>query len=124
VTKFLVCADDVNLLSKNVNTINTDTGALLDASKEVSLEVNTERTKYMFMSGHQTAGQNYYVKVANKFFENVAKLTYLGTTLTSKNCLHEEIKSVLKLGNACYHAVQNSLPICYLKTLRLEYTKL
>ena len=32
---------------------------------------------------------------------------YLGTTLTNKNSIQEEIKSRLKLGNACYYSVQN-----------------
>jgi len=36
-------------------------------------------------------------------------ITYLGTTLTNKNCIQEEIKSRLKLGNACYYSVQNLL---------------
>ena len=34
---------------------------------------------------------------------------YLGTTLTNQNSIQEEIKSRLKLGNACYHSVQNLL---------------
>jgi len=34
---------------------------------------------------------------------------YLGTTLTDQNSIQEEIKSNLKLGNACYHSVQNIL---------------
>jgi len=33
----------------------------------------------------------------------------LGTTLTNKNFIQEEIKSRLKLGNACYYSVQNLL---------------
>jgi hypothetical protein len=33
----------------------------------------------------------------------------LGTTLTNKNSIHEEIKSRLKSGNACYHSEQNLL---------------
>jgi hypothetical protein len=33
----------------------------------------------------------------------------LGTTLTNKNSIREEIKSRLKLGNACYYLVQNLL---------------
>jgi hypothetical protein len=33
----------------------------------------------------------------------------LGTTLTDQNSIHEEIKSRLKLGTACYHSVQNPL---------------
>jgi len=33
----------------------------------------------------------------------------LGTTLTNQNSIQEEIKSRLKLGNACYYSVQNLL---------------
>jgi hypothetical protein len=32
---------------------------LIDPSKQVGLEVNTEKTKYMLLSHHQNAGQNY-----------------------------------------------------------------
>jgi hypothetical protein len=38
----------------------------------------------------------------------------LGTTLTDKNCIHEEIKSRLNSGNACYHLVQSLLSSCLL----------
>ena len=34
---------------------------------------------------------------------------YLGTTLTNQNSIQEEIKSRLKLGDACYYSVQNLL---------------
>jgi hypothetical protein len=42
-------------------------------SKEVGLEINTEKTKYMLMSFHQNAGQNHDIKIDNGSFENVAK---------------------------------------------------
>jgi hypothetical protein len=35
---------------------------LIDASKEVGLEVNTEKTKYMLLSRHQNAGQSHGIK--------------------------------------------------------------
>jgi hypothetical protein len=38
-------------------------------SKEIGLEVNCEKIKYMFMSRHQVAGQCNYKRVANKSFE-------------------------------------------------------
>jgi hypothetical protein len=56
--QFLASADDVNLLGDNIDIINKNTETLTDASKEVGLEVNVEKTKYMFVSGDQNAGQN------------------------------------------------------------------
>ena len=41
--------------------------------------------------------------------ERVEEFKYLRTTLTNKNYIQEEIKSRLKLGNACYYSVQNLL---------------
>jgi hypothetical protein len=42
--QLLAYADDVNLLGDNIDTINKTTGTLTDASKEVGLEVNVEKT--------------------------------------------------------------------------------
>jgi hypothetical protein len=46
----LVNADDVNLLEDNIDTIKRHTETLIDPSKEVGLELNTEKTKYMLLS--------------------------------------------------------------------------
>jgi hypothetical protein len=59
--------------------------------------------------GRTKAGQRQSIKIGNRYFESVAKFKYLGTTLTDQNCIHEEIKSRLKSGNACYHSVQSLL---------------
>jgi hypothetical protein len=40
---------------------------LIDASKEVGLEVNTEKTKYMLLSRHQNARQNHDIKTLQMF---------------------------------------------------------
>jgi hypothetical protein len=93
---------------EKTDNIEKNPEALLDAGKEVGLEVNSEKTKYMLMS-HKKAGQKHGIKIANRSFKGVAKFKYLGTTLTDQNCMQEEIKSRLNLGNACYHSVQSLL---------------
>jgi hypothetical protein len=66
----LVCAaDDDNTLDGNMNTIRKDTEALLKASKETDLEVNTEKAEYIVLSRHQNVGQNLNLLIANKSFE-------------------------------------------------------
>jgi hypothetical protein len=61
----------------------------------------------MLVSRCQKVGQRQSIKIGNRSFESVATFKYLGTTLIDQNCIHEEIKSRLNLGNACYHSVQS-----------------
>ena len=83
--------------------------ALVVATKENGLEVNADKTKCIVMSREQKAGLSHAMKVDNSSVERVEEFKYLGTSLTNQNSIQEEIKSRLKLGNACYHPVQNLL---------------
>jgi hypothetical protein len=55
-------------LGGSVHAIKKNTEALVVASKEIGLEVNAEKTKYMVMSRSQKAGQNHNIKIDNKSF--------------------------------------------------------
>jgi len=112
---------DVNILGGSVHTVNENAEALIVASKEIGLEINADKTKYMVMSRDQNAGRSHNVKVDNSSFERVEEFMYLGTTLKNQNSIQEEIKNRLKSGNDCYHSVQNLLPGSFLsKNLKIK----
>jgi hypothetical protein len=58
---------------------------LIDASKEVGLEANVDKTKYMWVSRNQNADQNRDMKIASRSFENIPQFKHLGTSVTSRH---------------------------------------
>jgi hypothetical protein len=57
--QLLAYTDDVNLLGDSVDTIRKNTETSIDASKEVGLEINVEKTKYMLEINKNTFARNY-----------------------------------------------------------------
>jgi hypothetical protein len=122
--QLLAYADNVNLLGDKIDTLKKNMETLIDASKEVDLEINVEKTKYMLLSCHKNVGQNRDIKIAKRSFENVSQFEYLGTTVSNQNLIQEEIKRRLNFGNACYHLVQNLLSSSLLsKNLKIRIYK-
>jgi hypothetical protein len=87
------------------HTVRKNAEALVAATKEIGLEVNADKTKYMVTSRDRNAGRGHGVKIDNSSIERVEEFKYLGVTLTDQNFIQEEIKSRLKLGNVCFHSV-------------------
>jgi hypothetical protein len=52
----------MTLLGGNIDTVKKNTETLIDASKEVGLEINVEKTMYMLLSSHQNVGRNWDIK--------------------------------------------------------------
>jgi hypothetical protein len=98
IKKLLVCADDINTLGESKNTMKKNRQAWSKVRK-----VKTKKCQYMVMSSQRN------IKTVNKSNANIAKFKYLGTTIASQNCIHDEIKSRLTSENACYHSFQSLL---------------
>jgi len=69
---------------------------LIAASEDIGVAVNAEEAKQMVTSCDKQAGQNHNITNVHKSSERVEQVTYLGTTLTNQNSIHEENQSTLQ----------------------------
>ena len=69
--------------------------------------------KCVLPPGDNSTVVNKYIKISNIYI-------YLGRYLPNQNTIREEIKGRLKLGNACYHSVQNLSSSLLSKNLKTE----
>jgi hypothetical protein len=83
----LVHADDVNILGGSVHVIKENAEAFVVANKEIGLEVNADKAKYMVIFRDQSAGRSHSMKIDNSSVESVEEFKYLGTTLTNQNSI-------------------------------------
>ena len=83
--QLLAYADDVNILGGSIHTLKENAESVVASTREIGLDVSTDRTKYMIMSRDQNAGRNHSVRIDNSTFERVEEFKYLGTTLTNQN---------------------------------------
>jgi hypothetical protein len=84
--------------------IKKNTETFIVASKDVGVEINVAKTKYVLLSRHQEADQNWGIILTDC-------LKYIRTTATNKDLFQEERMKRLNSGNACFHSLQDLL-IC------------
>ena len=70
------------MLERLVQTVKENAEALVVATKEIGLEVNADKTKYLVMSRELNIGRSHNIKTDNSSFERVEEFKYLGTNLT------------------------------------------
>jgi hypothetical protein len=79
----------------------------------------------MIMSSHPNSGQNQNIGRTNELSVYAANFKFLGTILANQNDIHDEIKSRINSGNACYHTLQNLLSSCIIsKNLKIKIYKI
>jgi hypothetical protein len=81
-----------------MSAVKKNAETLVAATKEIGLEVNADKTKYMVVSRDKRAGRNHSVKIDSNSFEGVEEFKYLGTTLTNQNCIQIEVRSRFEVG--------------------------
>ena len=85
--QLLAYADDVSILGGSVHTVKENAEALVVATKEIGLEVNVDKTKYMIMSRNQNAGRSHSMKFDNSGIERVEEFKYQEYLVCP--CLHQ-----------------------------------
>jgi hypothetical protein len=69
--------------------LKRNTGNLIDASKEVGLEMYVKKTKHMLLSRHHNVDQSRDVKATNTSYESVEQYKHSVTTVTNENLIQE-----------------------------------
>ena len=63
-----------------MHTVKGNAEGLIVASKEIGLEVNPDKIRYMVMSREQNERRSHNIKTFTRSFESVELFKYLGTT--------------------------------------------
>jgi hypothetical protein len=62
-------------------------------SKEIGLEVNADKSKYIVMSQDQMVRRSHSIKIYSNFFERVEEFKCLGTNLTIKILFGKKLRA-------------------------------
>ena len=93
----------------NLQTIRENTEIFIKESKEIGLEVHSDKTKYMITSRQQNIVQNQNILSENLSFEKVEMFKYQGIMVTNTNDIRKEINRRINMGNACYYSLEKIL---------------
>ena len=108
--QLLVYANDVNVLGGSEHTTKKNKEALVDASKEIGLEGDADKTKYMVMSRDQKAGRSCSIKTDYrvKIFGNNVNISKF---YSGRNYEQTEVRECL----LSFGAKSFCFPVCYPK---------
>ena len=96
-TQLLGYADDIDIISRNIEDLASSYLGISDAAETMGLLVNINKTKYMKSSNH--TAQPTSIRIRNFEFEAVEDFTYLGSSVNTDNNISLEIKRRIMLAN-------------------------
>lgn len=99
----LAYADDIALMSEDLQGVKVLTRDLKEQSTKLGLEINQDKTKIMTLSRHDHSYD--IINIDGMQIETVAKFKYLGSSITDKNVMDHEITERLGAGNKCFYSL-------------------
>ena len=100
------------MLGENLQTIMENREIFIKASKDICLNANSEKTKYMLTSCQQYVVQKMLLEFV---YWKCGKVQIFGSNSNNNtNSIHEEIKQRIKMENACWYSVDKILTFCLL----------
>jgi hypothetical protein len=118
----LAYTDDIVLLGNTREEVTHSVSKLIEASKNMGLCINEEKTKLMILSRRNLDQSN--LKVGSMNFERVDNFKHLGVNINSSNNMYREIKERISNGNICYFSLNKLLrsKLLYRKSKTILYT--
>jgi hypothetical protein len=88
------------------NAIERVLAQLKNTALKAGLAINESKTKCMRIMRNEM-GDRSDLRVDGMVFEEVTNFKYLGSLITKKNEIGEEIKMIIAAGNRCYYGLQH-----------------
>ncbi|KAL4123306.1 hypothetical protein QTP88_015504 [Uroleucon formosanum] len=104
----LAYADDIVLMEESQDSLKSLFSKLHKAASKVGLCVNEGKTEYMFLSRRELPFCQ-SIKIDHFEFKRVEQFKYLGSFLTEKNNVTNEIAARIQAGNRCYYGLTKIL---------------
>lgn len=101
-TQLCAYADDVVLISRNINYLKEMLRELEEQGKRMGLEINEGKTKYMHVTTAEKRRNTNNLTIDSYTFENVVNFEYLGVLINNNNKVSQEIKRRIINGNKAY----------------------
>jgi hypothetical protein len=104
-------ADDICLLSRNIRTIKEEYQQLKEATMEIGLKINKDKTLAMIQTSSKASKANTDQQLhAGEHSTNIVdSFHYLGSCITNDNNEATKIQRRLKLANSAYYSISANM---------------